>query len=239
MNTYHERMRILEMIETGEITPDEGARRLDALNRGESPSPPPPLDRMQILGMIEAGEISAEEGARRLQEQKADLLEGEDDPPPAEARRAPRISEEDMEKWKRWWTIPLWVGLGIVILSGMWMNAAYQSSGVGFWFYCSWLPLLLGVLLMLIAGQSRTGRWLHVRVRQAPGNSPQNVAVSIPLPIRFTAWALRTFGQFITPLKRTSVDELILALEESTKETPFYVQVDEGENGEQVEVFIG
>jgi hypothetical protein len=41
-------------------------------------------------------------------------------------------------------------------------------------------------------------------------------------------------------MENTSLDEIILALEDSSKAgNPLYVQVDEGNDGEQVEVFIG
>jgi hypothetical protein len=36
-----------------------------------------------------------------------------------------------------------------------------------------------------------------------------------------------------------NIDGLLIALEKATPEEPFYVQVDEGEDGEHVEVYIG
>ena len=69
---------------------------------------------------------------------------------------------------------------------------------------------------------------------------PRNIALSFPLPIRLTAWFLRTFGPHIPQLKDTGVDELILALGDSASPgNPLLVNVNEGEGGEQVEVYIG
>jgi hypothetical protein len=36
-----------------------------------------------------------------------------------------------------------------------------------------------------------------------------------------------------------NLDEVIMALEKTSPEQPFYVKVDEGESGEKVEVYIG
>jgi hypothetical protein len=41
-------------------------------------------------------------------------------------------------------------------------------------------------------------------------------------------------------MEDTSLDEIIVALKDTAESgNPFYVHVDEGEEGEQVEVFIG
>jgi hypothetical protein len=96
------------------------------------------------------------------------------------------------------------------------------------------------VVLIVMSWGSRTARWLHVRVRQRPGEWPQNIAFSFPIPLRMTAWFLRVFGDFIPGLHGTSVDELIVALGDSTSpENPLYIEVEDDEDGERVEVFIG
>ena len=96
--------------------------------------------------------------------------------------------------------------------------------------------MLLGLAFMALSWRSQSGPWIHVRVR----GPKERVAISIPAPIGLATWALNTFGQFIPHLERTSVDEIITALELShTQKSPLYIQVDEGEDGERVEVFIG
>jgi hypothetical protein len=132
--------------------------------------------------------------------------------------------------------IPMYVGVVIVALSTLWMNSSYQNSGYGFWFFCAWLPLLIGLLFMALSWRSRSGPWIHVRV-----NGPsERVAVSIPVPLKLTGWGLRTFGHYIPNLEKTSVDEILMALEETTKNgVPLYIHVDDGDDGEKVEVFIG
>jgi hypothetical protein len=58
--------------------------------------------------------------------------------------------------------------------------------------------------------------------------------------VRLAAWFLRLFSPFIPKLRDTGVDELILALDETTTpDNPFYVEVNEGKDGEKVQVYIG
>jgi len=238
-----EKLKILTKIENGEITPEEGALMLEEISENERIGKPIKADNhMNILSQIESGEISSEEGIRLLQgevdlietsqskrKNKTEENEFPNDPPP-------NLSDEEMRKWKHWWTYPLYIGIGLIILATYWMNSAYQNSGYGFWFFFSWLPMLLGITLMAISWYSHTGTWLHVRVR----SKHQRVAVSLPIPLGFAAFILRVFGQFIPHLDETSLDEVILALKGTAESgNPFYVHVDEGEDGEQVEVFIG
>lgn len=240
MSTNNDRMRILKMIETGEINPDEGAQLLEDLSNGENSLEQEPNEQMQILNMIEEGIITPEEGAQKLMALEPPDFILPDSDGSGFSGQPPRIDPESFNRWQRWWMLPSWFGIGVVILSGLWMNSAYQSStGLNFWFYCSWAPMSLGILLILIGSTSRSSRWLHVRIKQAPGESPQNIAISFPLPLKSSAWLLRNFGRFIPNLERTALDELILGLEKHSGDTPFYVQIEDDEDGEEVEVFIG
>lgn len=201
MSTESERMRILQMIEDGQVSAAEGLRLLDA------------------LGQAEAAETMA--------------------PPPA-GQSADAAPDLNLNRWRRWWIVPMWVGTGILLAGALLMYAAYQGSGFGFWFACATLPFLLGAAVMALAGFSQSAKWIHIRVKTGKDEWPRNIAISFPLPIRLTAWALRTFGPHIPQLERTGVDELVLALAEHTSaKTPFYVDVDQGAGGEKVQVYIG
>jgi hypothetical protein len=87
---------------------------------------------------------------------------------------------------------------------------------------------------------SRRSRWLHLRVDQKPGERPQHIAISMPLPIGLASWFMRTFGHMIPELRDKHIDEMLQAVSDNTNaENPLYVEVDEGENGEKVKVYIG
>lgn len=234
-----EYMRILKMIENGEISPEEGAQLLQRVGSETSETSEHAIDTKEILARIERGELSTDEGIQLIGMgggQNVDSSSGKDSKEENFEPSTPRISDEELERWKRWWTIPLYVGVGIVILSTFWMNSAYQNSQFGFWFFCSWIPLLIGLLIITLAWGSRSGPWIHVRVR----GPKERVAISLPAPMGITGWALRNFGHYIPHLEKTSIDEILLALENTSKQkTPLYVQVDEGDSGEHVEVFIG
>ncbi|MEW5870535.1 MAG: hypothetical protein AB1894_14770 [Chloroflexota bacterium] len=231
----NQRMRILEMIERGEVTAEEGLRLLEALNEveasGDEAAPaladsyPPDEEAFQA-------EPAAEPAAEMpFQEEGPQVIINQ--PPGASI-------PPEAEKWRSYWTIPLWIGVGVVVVGGLLMYWAQTSSGLGFWFVCASLPFILGVLLLVLAFQSRTAPWLHLRVQQRPGESPQRIAFSFPIPVGITAWGLRTFGRYIPKLENTSLDEIVLALGETRKSgTPLYIQVDEGEDEEKVEIFIG
>ena len=133
----------------------------------------------------------------------------------------------------------MWVGVGITTISALFMYWAFSASGYGFWFACMWFPFLFGVLVMALAWSSRTSRWLHVRVHQKPGQKPERIAISLPIPLRLTAWFLRIFGHKIPNMGNTSLDEVIMALDATSPDAPFYVEVNEGDDGERVEVYIG
>ncbi len=213
-----ERMKILEMIDQGVISAEEGYALLQALDEDEQL----PDDGMELdpfseeddeLGFVQA-------------------TEDQEPPQPPDP--------EDMQKWKRWWFVPVWIGAGITVIGGALMFWAWRASGFGFWFACTWFPFLIGVMILALGWGSQNSPWLHVRVKQKPGESPENVAISLPIPIRLTAWLLRTFGHFIPNMDATGLDEVILALADTKDDdVPFFVDVDEGEDGEKVQVFIG
>jgi hypothetical protein len=224
MTNETERLQILEMIEKGVITAEEGVRLLNSL-QGE----PEEVETLLVSPTSQTAAGPSPEPEVTVEEPKSDT------------KTPPVPSEFDAEtrKWRSWWWIPLAIGVSITVVSGLLMFLAYQASGFGFWFACLWFPLLFGVVIMSLAAASRTTRWLHVRIHQEPGEWPQTIAISLPIPLRFTAWLLRIFKPYIHNMENTSLDEIILALEKTSPNQPFYVKVDEDETGEKVEVYIG
>jgi hypothetical protein len=241
MANESERRLILEMVESGKITPADGLRLLQALGSGDEPEDEDEFVEMLPSSEPQTSQDEAQPPGAPAEDPGFAGQEGAEYRAPAEEVQNLRTSlPPDIEKWRRWWMIPMWAGVGMTILGGLLMFWAQQAAGIGFWFMCAWVPFLLGVFAIVLAWQSRTARWLHLRVYQKPGDWPQKIAISFPLPIRLTAWFLRVFRDKIPGLQSTSVDELILALENSaTPDHPLFVEVDEGEDGERVQVFIG
>jgi hypothetical protein len=211
-------------------------------------------ERNQVLKMIEEGKITPEQGLtlmQALEQQGADV-----DPGPAPVI-APAAEEEQnnssaqpsepdphIERLKatarRLWQIPLWIGIFITVLSALGMYAIMRGPGLNFWFYFMLLPLLLGVAVTALAAGSRAARWIYVDVHQQPGEHPGHIFLGFPLPLKLTAWFLRTFGPMIPDLKKTNVDDIIQVLESGFNgKDPLVVHVDEGEGGERVQVYIG
>jgi hypothetical protein len=211
-------------------------------------------ERNQVLKMIEEGKITPEQGLTLMQALEQEGPELEPNPAPviapaveeAQNSSSAQSSEPDphIERRKRTarrlWQIPLWAGIFITVLSALGMYAIMRGPGMNFWFYFLLLPLLLGVALTALAAGSRAARWIYVDVHQQPGEHPGHIFLGFPLPLKLTAWFLRTFGPMIPDLQKTNVDEIIQVIESGfTGKEPLVVHVDEGEGGERVQVYIG
>jgi hypothetical protein len=210
-------------------------------------------ERQQILKMIEDGKITAEEGLklmRALGEEPeddgvAELPAGDEIPsfimePGGEAEGEKKTDPEFDRKVNRFrslWTIPLWIGVAITVAGAYWMYASMQAAGFGFWFYCAWLPFLLGVLAVAVAFSSRTSRWIYVNVKQKPGETPQRIVIAFPLSL--VSWLMVFAKGKIPEHQRGAMDEVMGAVFNSTKSSePLMVDVHE-EDGEHVQVYIG
>ena len=214
MTTNNELLEILEMIQRGTINAQEGLKLIDALGETQDN-----LDEEYLRAKAR--------------------LEGETDPEVGSVFEPQPVIVE-LEKRKKWWNIPFWIGVGITIFGAALMYWAWSAWGIGPGFILAWIPFLIGIGILVLGWNSRTGPWLHIRIQQKPGETPGRIAISFPLPIRFFAWSLRTFGNFIPGLKGTGVDEIILALGESAQgKTPLFIDVNEGDEGEQVKIYIG
>jgi polyhydroxyalkanoate synthesis regulator phasin len=209
--------KVLDMVEQGQISAEEGLRLINAMD-GQSEQPSESTDYEASSADRELVEIKAEEAASR-----------------------PQIPQEELDRMKhlkRWWILPFAIGLLITTLGAIWMYMGYTAKGFGFGFWLAWIPFLLGILITAVSYQSSHGVWLHVRIKQKPGESPQRIVISLPIPLGLTRWVVTTFGDRIPGLKDQPVSEYSEILKSISPEDPFYVHVDEG-NGEEVEVFIG
>ncbi len=214
MAAENERLEILEMIQKGTISPEEGTKLIEAI--GES------RENSEIEYAIAKSE-----------------LEGNFEPVESYARSG-EGNQEDFNKLKSWWIIPFWIGVAITVMGGSLMYSAWSARGIRFGFIASWIPFLIGIGLLILGWNSRTGPWLHIRVQQKPGEKPERIAISFPIPNRFFAWSLRTFGSFIPKMNLSGADEILLALGNySQGDTPLTIDVDDSDDGEKVKIYIG
>lgn len=236
MSSENERRLILEMIDSGKISAEDGFHLLQALPDAETEedetSDPleSAIDTAEPYPAATGGVVA--DAARPTDEPAVNVEDGV-------AGAAAEAWAPDFNRWRGFWVIPLWVGVGIIIAGSLLMFWAAQTAGLGFWFFCAGVPFALGIVLLVLAWQSRTARWLHLRVKQKSGEWPSNFAISFPLPIRMFSWFMRTFRQWIPGMDAAPVDDVLAALESSTApENPLYIDVEE-DNGERVQIYIG
>jgi len=213
MTQSNERLEILEMIQQGKISPDEGLKLITAL-----------------------GESWEAEEEEYLQAREEMLYQ----PSPSRSGNAdPEITVQEMEKWRKWWVIPFWSGVGITVLGGVLMYWGWSARGIGLGFIAAWIPFLIGLGIMALGWNSRNGPWIHLRVHQRPGAKPEKVSLSFPIPVRFLAWSMRTFSQWIPELP-AGIEDVLLALGEfSPGDSPLSINVNDQEDGERVLIYIG
>lgn len=202
-------------------------------------------ERRKILQLVADGKISADEAAalmRTLDETAEEEVEVIEAGPAASRERSdPSDFEEVRRRAMRWAMIPLWGGVLFTILSAWGMYSIQQNTGYTFWFFCLGMPLLFGVLLIVLGAGGIGSRWLYVNVdRTRARDWPKNITIALPLPLGLVSWFLKNFGSHIDGLKKTTVDEVIMAisLTKAVKE-PLIVNVEDGKDGERVQVFIG
>lgn len=207
-------------------------------------------EQKQILKMVEAGQINAAEAMKLIKalegsETELEIIEAPKPSPgtgdPAGASMPPGAGfDEVARRARQLWQIPLGLGIALTVLSAYWLYNLVQASNFGFWFYCASVPFLLGVLVLALAAGSRSSRWLYVRVDPAKNEWPRNIVLGFPLPLGLAAWFLRNFGHNIEGLNRTNVDEILQLISSGiSSREPLIVNVDEGEDGDRVQVYIG
>ena len=174
---------------------------------------------MQILQKLEDGEIDAEQALQ--------LMDGRDEQDAARTQ----LPEK---KWWAWWLVPFSLGMAGAA-------AGYGLSQLGgAWWICAGPLLVIGSVVMVLAILTSQSPWVHVRVYTGQDSWPRRIAISLPLPLRMTAQLLRWFSPRIKGLDSTMVDDLIIALEGNiSSDEPITIEVNEGESGERVEVFLG
>lgn len=196
-------------------------------------------ERLKILEMVEAGQIDAGEAAMLLatldEAVSGEHSEAEEIMEPQSQAPAPIELAED--RWARFWIYPLMAGGAVLIAGVLVMALVYATGGAGIWLCCGWLPMLLGVVTLVLALWSRRATWMHLRISE---EGRRKMAFSFPLSMSLAALAVRIAQPFVPQLRDTGVDDLILALRESSlRGEPLFIDVQDDQDGERVELYIG
>jgi hypothetical protein len=202
-------------------------------------------ERRKILQLVADGKINADEAANLMHTLEESAEEEIEVLGAASGMGGERSDSTDFDNVRkramRWAMIPLWGGVLFTILSAWGMYAIQQNAGYNFWFVCLGMPLFLGVLLIALAAGGMGSRWLYVNVDRTQAQDwPKNITIAFPLPLGLVSWFLKTFGSRIEGLKKTTVDEVVMAIAMTkTMNEPLIINVDDSDDGERVQVFIG
>ncbi len=221
--TDQERNQVLKMIQDGKISPEEGLRLMQALDQS-------PAEDAELAPQPAAAGSSAPETGWKTE--------------PSGMEADPRVAKIKATV-ERLWQIPLWIGIGITVLSALGMYLIMRGPGLNFWFYFMILPILLGVLIIVLAVGSHKAHWLFVDIedKDTEDGHPRRIFFGFPVPLRFIAWFFKTFRRWIPNLESefsgVSVDEIVNMVESGIRTNPVIVHVDEGEGGDKVKVYLG
>lgn len=182
-------------------------------------------ERERILDALDSGDISAGEALRRLEGDEAGVAE-----PSLEPAAPPRPPA-----WRRYgWIVLFDVGL-VLTAAGIGLAAA------GGWWWLLAAPLLLvGITIGGLGLGSIRSPWVHIQVDSDEDGGSRRFQIGLPLPLRPTAWLLRTFGRYVDRFDQTGLDELLMAMSgQVSADNPVVIDVHEDDSGERVRVYFG
>lgn len=233
MPNRSERMSILDRLEKGEISPEEAARLLSV----QEGNPTQPQTSMGILGQLERGEINTEEAARRLSAHTESKQK-------EQSKKAPKVEiiKNKTTKPDRsfgWVAGLIGVGALLALLAGLWMAADLRDGSLGFGFFCAWVPMALGVLLLLLGWFARRGPWANVNFKSHRAGGHVRFDLNLPVPIGVAGKALHFVGDRIPALDPKDIDNLMNALEQAGKDgEPIQIHANSDNGDDAVDISI-
>lgn len=233
MPNAQERLQILDRLERGEITTQAAADLLAGLQ----PTPAPADSPMTVLGQLERGEISPEEAAQRLQA-----------PPPAEQVSASAEPVEVIDpapqqahKTPIWWVFGIGTGVLLAVSAGLWMRNDLLDGRLGLGFACAWLPMALGLLLIVLGAAARNSPWASIRIRSKKhgAHSQRAIDLDVPLPVGLASQAIRFASHRVAGLDLHDAEDLLKVIEDAkTRGKPIVIQAHDDDDNESVDIRI-
>ena len=200
--------------------------------------------RFEILKRVQNGTLSAEEGSDLIGilDRGREAATGQEVIDPVlpldntATQESPRVSGW----WKALWSLILIGGAVLTGFSALWAYRGYERAGLGWGFWLSWIPFIIGLLWMIFGWMLLDSPWMHLKIRASDEGKHQKINIAIPLPIRLLSWGIKTFGHHMpADLKEKGVDEMLVEVENALKRgEPFQIAVDDREDGDQVFITI-
>ena len=206
------RLEILQKIESGEVTPEDGLRQLNAIDgdpfaTGQEFTGPAPDPAVEIISSGRPDQGSTP---------KADM---------------PDFARFRVISWALFGAFLL-----LTLISANWMIQGWQLRPYGWGFWLSWIPFAIGVLGK---ATSLNTPWLHVRVSETENGKRKNIRISLPLPLGMASWFFKMNPSWLPQeVREKNIGETLREVNRSiTRDEPFFIEVDEED--QHVEIYIG
>lgn len=210
--------------------------------------------RLDILRQVESGELNPAKASEllRMLEQR-DITNQRDDQTESMSDEKVEVidpinqdsllSKEDLKKptWAFvFWLIPVLTGALITVTATSWLYQSYTTAGLGFSFWISWIPFLLGIGLIYFGIVLQQSKWIHIHIRQPQGQKPSRIIIGFPVPVRFLIKMFYLFRHKLPDnVQFIDFDLIINALDENiSSEAPVVINVDD-DDGSKVEIYFG
>lgn len=223
MNQDEVTNKILNMVNNGDITAEEGLRLINTVSSSEAVDEENDIEDENYGSEDEVSGITTNNSMGDVE-----IIQTTESP----------FDQERINKFKKWWFLPFSVGLILTVISSIWMYLGITSKGLGWGFWLSWIPFIIGIVIMAISALSSKSKWIHIRVREKGKGKHVNIRFSMPMPLGAAKWFIRNFSHKLKKTKELPLDEIITEIEQGiTSDSPLYVKVND--DGDEVEIYIG
>ena len=245
----NERMSILEMIDAGKITAEQGLLLLQSLaegeeqfaaDLGEDPSLQPGAGEA-IPGPEPAGGSAPDPGLHPPVEPGA---EAHSEPPGAGA--VPAVHQSDLDslppeihRWQYLWLLPFSLGAVLTLFAMYQVFQLTQASSPYSALFCPGVVFVSGIVILVLGWDARRAHWIHLRIEQPPGEWPRRIFISFPLPLGLLSWFLRRKGKISQEKTGQTIEAVIEGIKlHASAQNPLLIEVDEGDGGNKVKIYV-